>query len=321
MKKILVCGAGGFIGHHLVKSLKKAGNYVIGVDLNFPEFESSSADEFIQIDLRNQQSVSRIITSDIDYIYQLAADMGGAGYIFTGDNDAKIMHNSAIINLNILDEMVKKGINNIFYSSSACVYPEYAQNSADCKKLAEVCAYPADPDSNYGLEKLFSERLYTSYHRNYGINISIARLHNVYGPLGAYNNGREKSPAALCRKIIESNGSIDVWGTGDQTRSYLYIDECIKGILKLSKINFSEPINLGSERRISINNLARLIANIENKEIKINNISGPTGVVGRASDNTLLEKVTRWRPDENLEYGITQTYYWIKNRINNLNES
>jgi GDP-D-mannose 3', 5'-epimerase len=313
MKKVLVCGAGGFIGTHLVTDLKKKGYYVIGADLKLPEYSNTCADEFYEVDLRSQESVKKLITSDIYEIYQLAADMGGAGYIFIGDNDADIMHNSAIINLNIVNEMVKKGIKRIFYSSSACMYPSHNQVDPKNPLLSEESAYPANPDSEYGWEKLFSERLYMSYARNYGIRARIARLHNVYGPLGSWNNGKEKSPAAMCRKVAESkNGQVDVWGPGNQTRSFLYIDECIKGIEKIMNSDYEYPINLGSSRMISINNLVMLVAKIAGKEITINNVDGPVGVMGRKSDNTLIKDVLDWQPDEDLEYGISKTLYWIR---------
>jgi len=315
MKKILVCGAGGFIGSHLVKSLKDQGHYVIGADLKYPLYRETTADKFYIVDLRVQNNVSNLITEDIDEIYQLAADMGGAGYIFTGEHDADIMHNSATINLNILDEMKKKKIKKVFYSSSACMYPSYNQTDPDNPLLTEASAYPADPDSEYGWEKLFSERLYLTYAKNYGINAKIARLHNVFGPEGSWNNGKEKAPAALCRKVAVSDGLVEVWGPGVQTRSFLYIDECINGIHRLMDSNCTVPINLGSTRMISINSLVSLIAQIANKNIRIKNIDGPIGVMGRTSDNTLIKKMLNWEPNENLEYGLEQTYNWIAEQI------
>lgn len=312
MKKALVCGAGGFIGTHLVTDLKKRGYYVIGADLKYPEYSNTDADEFYIIDLRSQESVKNLVTSDLYEIYQLAADMGGAGYIFTGDNDADIMHNSAMINLNILNEMVEKKIMRVFYSSSACMYPAHNQTDPDNPNLSEDSAYPANPDSEYGWEKLFSERLYMSFARNYGIRVRIARFHNIYGPLGSWNNGKEKAPAAICRKVLESTGTVEVWGPGNQTRSFLYIDECIKGINKLVDSDYDKPINLGSSRMISINDLVRLTARISDKEITIINVKGPVGVMGRNSDNTLIREVLDWHPDEDLEFGIKKTYDWIK---------
>jgi nucleoside-diphosphate-sugar epimerase len=316
--KILVCGAGGFIGGHLVSSLKKQGHYVIGVDLKYHQYKESEADEFYIRDLRDSRTVEHLITENIDEIYQLAADMGGAGFISTGDNDANIMHNSAMINLNVLDTMVKRGVKKVFYTSSACVYPEYNQLDPDNPLCSEESAYPAEPDSEYGWEKLFSERLYLSYAKNYGIDVRIARLHNIFGPMGSWNDGREKAPAALCRKVAQSKGTVDVWGPGTQTRSFLYIDECIEGIHRLMKSNIKQPINLGSERMISINDLVNLISKIADKEISINNIDGPRGVMGRNSHNKLIKELLNWVPANNLEFGIEQTYSWIKGQLNDL---
>lgn len=317
MKRILVCGAGGFIGSHLVSRFKQQGHYVVGVDLKFPEFSITECDEFYQRDLRSPESVAEIITTDIDEIYQLAADMGGAGYIFTGHNDADIMHNSAMINLNILREMVIKKIPKIFYSSSACIYPERCQLDPNNSSLAESVAYPADPDSEYGWEKLFSERLYASYARNYGIDIRIARLHNVFGPLSTWQGGREKSPAALCRKVSESqDGIVEVWGTGTQTRSFLYIVDCVEGIERIMSSSYTQPINLGSNRLISINELVKLIGRLSSKPVVIKNIPGPQGVMGRNSDNTLIHTLLNWAPPDSLEIGLTVLYNWIETQRN-----
>jgi nucleoside-diphosphate-sugar epimerase len=317
MKKILVCGAGGFIGSHLVEKLKEKGHYVIGVDLKYPLYKETIADKFYQLDLRSQTNVASVLTSDIDEIYQLAADMGGAGYIFTGEHDADIMHNSATINLNILDEMRKKNIKKIFYSSSACMYPEHNQTDPDNPLLSEDSAYPANPDSEYGWEKLFSERLYLAYAKNHGIHVRIARFHNVFGPCGSWNNGKEKAPAALCRKVALSNDgdTIEIWGPGTQTRSFLYIDECLEGVDRLMNSDFTGPVNLGSERMISINNLVHLIAGLAGKKVYIKNVNGPMGVMGRNSDNRLIREKLNWSPVDNLEYGISQTYNWIITQI------
>jgi nucleoside-diphosphate-sugar epimerase len=315
MKKILVCGAGGFIGTHLVNSLKKLGHYVIGADIKKPEYSITNADEFHLLDLRSQESVSKLITTDIYEIYQLAADMGGAGYILTGQNDADVMHNSLLINLNIAKEMVNKNVKRILYTSSACVYPEHNQQDPNNPLCSEDSVYPAAPDSEYGWEKLFSERLYMTFERNYGIRTRIARLHNVFGPLGSWNNGKEKAPAALCRKVAESNGVVEVWGPGTQTRSFLFIDECIEGMHKIMASEYNKPLNLGSERLISINGLVSLIANRARKNIEIKNIEGPIGVMGRTSHNKLIQEVTRWQPNEDLEKGIDITYKWIAEQI------
>ena len=320
MKKMLVCGAGGFIGGHLVTSLKLQGHYVIGVDIKEHEYKSTDADEFHVMDLREQSNVRKLISNDTDTIYQLAADMGGAGYIFTGDNDADIMHNSAMINLNIAHEMVKKGVKNVFYTSSACIYPSYNQENPDTPLLSEGSAYPANPDSEYGWEKLFSERMWMSFARNYNLRVRIARLHNVFGPLGAWNNGKEKAPAALCRKVASSNGKIEIWGPGIQTRSFLFIEDCIDGIHRIMESECNFPINLGSERMISINDLALLIAQIANKDITIKNILGPVGVMGRNSHNKLIREIIGWAPMENLEHGLAKTYQWIEQQINRKNK-
>jgi len=318
MKRVLVCGAAGFIGGHLVTSLKAMGYYVIGADIKQHEYKKSDADEFYQYDLREQSLVRRLVTADIDTIYQLAADMGGAGYIFTGENDANIMHNSAIINLNIAEAMVQAGVKNVFYTSSACMYPSHNQEDPDNPLLSEESAYPANPDSEYGWEKLFSERVWMSFARNYGIRARIARLHNVFGPMGSWANGKEKAPAALCRKVAATrDGTIEVWGPGVQTRSFLYIDECIEGIHRIQASDCEFPLNLGSERMISINGLAELISTIAKKPITIKNVHGPLGVMGRNSHNKLIKETIGWAPEDNLEHGLEQTYRWIADMINN----
>lgn len=317
MKKILVCGAGGFIGSHLVEKLKEQGNYVIGVDLHYPVYSSTKADVFYLMDLREQENVRKLITRGIDEIYQLAADMGGAGYIFTGEHDADIMHNSCQINLNILDEMHKKGVKKVFYSSSACMYPSHNQEDPDNPLMAEDSAYPANPDSEYGWEKLFSERLYMTYAKNYGFDVRIARFHNIFGPHGSWDNGKEKAPAALCRKVAlcKDGGVVDVWGPGNQTRSFLFIDECVEGIQRIMESDYTKPVNLGSTRMISINDLVKLIALLNGKNVDIRNIDGPRGVMGRNSDNKLIKEVIGWVPDEDLESGLIKTYKWIDEQI------
>jgi len=316
MKRVLVCGAGGFIGGHLVTHFKQQGYWVVGADIKQHEYRTSDADVFHQVDLRDQRSVERIVTPDLDEIYQLAADMGGAGYIFTGENDADIMHNSAMINLNVAHEMVKKGVKRVFYSSSACMYPSHNQEDPMNPLLSEESAYPAAPDSEYGWEKLFSERVWMAFGRNHGLRVRIARFHNIFGPLGAWHNGREKAPAALCRKVAESDGHIEVWGPGMQTRSFLYIDECIEGIDRIMASDCDFPLNLGSERMISINDLALLIASIAGKTIQIRNVPGPLGVMGRTSHNRLIKETIGWAPKDNLEHGLTETYAWISAMVN-----
>jgi nucleoside-diphosphate-sugar epimerase len=316
MKTILVCGAGGFIGTHLVESLKSQGHYVVGADLKSPEYSETAADAFYRMDLRIATNVDTLFDyHKFDEVYQLAADMGGAGYIFTGENDADIMHNSALINLNVLDAMRRFNVKKVFYSSSACMYPSHNQEDPDNPLMTEASAYPANPDSEYGWEKLFSERLYMTYARNYGIEVRIARFHNIFGPLGSWDNGKEKAPAALCRKVAESTGTVNVWGPGNQTRSFLYIDECIEGIHRIMSSDCEFPLNLGSELMISINNLTLLIAQIADKDITINNISGPTGVMGRTSHNKLIRETIGWAPKEDLEAGLAQTYKWIKDQL------
>lgn len=317
MKKILVCGAGGFIGSHLVEKLKEQGHYVIGADLHYPLYNETPADEFYIMDLREQENVRKLITTGIDEVYQLAADMGGAGYIFTGEHDADIMHNSCQINLNVLDAMVKTGVKKVFYSSSACMYPSHNQEDPDNPLLSEDSAYPANPDSEYGWEKLFSERLYMTYAKNYNLDVRIARFHNIFGPRGSWDNGKEKAPAALCRKVAlcKEGGVIDVWGPGNQTRSFLFIDECVEGMQRIMASNYTKPVNLGSTRMISINNLVLLIAKLNRKNVSIRNVDGPRGVMGRNSDNKLIKETINWAPDEDLESGLIKTYKWIDEQI------
>jgi nucleoside-diphosphate-sugar epimerase len=316
MKKILVCGAGGFIGGHLVNRLKSEGHWVRGVDLKENEYGNTKSDEFILGDLRDPVVAQKAVKG-IDEVYQLAADMGGAGYIFTGDHDADVMNNSALCNLNVLGASQKEGVKKIFYSSSACMYPEYNQMDPDNPKCSEDSAYPAAPDSEYGWEKLFSERLYLSYHRNYGIEVRIARFHNIFGPQGTWNGGKEKAPAAMCRKAAEAEDgtSIEVWGDGKQTRSFLYIDECVEAVIRLMNSDFTGPVNIGSEEMISINDFAQMAIDISGKKLKINNITGPIGVRGRNSDNKLLFEKLQWAPSLPLIDGMKKTYSWIDSQI------
>jgi len=316
-KTVLVLGAGGFIGSHLVKCLKLEGFWVRGVDLKYPDFGESQADDFCIGDLREQSVVRNVIDREFDEIYQFAADMGGAGYVFTGENDADIMHNSASINLNVLDACQKTNNNHIFYSSSACIYPAFNQTEPNNPLCAENTAYPAQPDSEYGWEKLFSERLYLSYNRNYSMKCRIARYHNIFGPEGTWEGGKEKSPAALCRKIAETSdgGEIEVWGDGLQTRSFLYVDECLEGTIKLLRSNNEGPYNIGSEEMVSINQLAELIMNIAGKKIRLKHIDGPQGVRGRNSDNKLILKELDWAPSKTLKEGLEKTYDWINRQV------
>lgn len=317
MKTALVCGAGGFIGSHLVKRLKKEGYWVRGVDLKFPEFAETEADDFAIGDLRDPLICRSVVDQKFDEVYQLAADMGGAGYVFTGDNDADIMHNSALINLNMLEAIHRRNIKKIFYSSSACMYPEYNQMDPDNPKTAEDSAYPANPDSEYGWEKLFSERLYLAFQRNYGIEVRIARFHNIFGPEGTWTGGKEKAPAAFCRKVAEAEdgGEIEMWGDGKQTRSFLYIDECLEGVRRLMDSDFSGPVNIGSEEMVSINQLAEMVMDIAGKNLTIKHIPGPLGVRGRNSDNRLIKEKLGWEPSWPLRKGLEITYKWINEQV------
>ena len=325
-KKVVIFGAGGFIGSHMAKRLKLEGYWVRGVDLKTPDFSESHADDFIVGDLRDPQIISDVIDPDIDELYQFAADMGGAGYIFTGEHDADVMHNSALINLNTAKECMVKKVKKIFYSSSACMYPEHNQLDPNNPNCEESSAYPAQPDSEYGWEKLFSERLYKSFERNYKLNVRIARFHNIFGPEGTWDGGKEKAPAAMCRKAIMSNGTIEVWGNGKQTRSFLYIDECIEAVRQLMESNFTEPVNIGSEEMISINAFAQMAIDISGKDIAIYNLEGkafedkyghpcPLGVKGRNSDNTLFETKVGWKTTQPLRVGMEKTFKWIKGQI------
>jgi GDP-D-mannose 3',5'-epimerase len=328
MKKAVVLGAGGFIGSHMVKRLKKEGFQVTGVDLKKPDYSETKADEFIVGDLRDPELVAKVIGPEVDEVYQFAADMGGAGYIFTGEHDADVMHNSALINLNVAHECVKKKVKKVFYSSSACIYPEHNQLDPNNPNCVEESAYPAYPDSEYGWEKLFSERVYLAFKKNYGLDVSIARYHNIFGPEGTWDGGKEKAPAAMCRKVVQAddNGSIEVWGPGNQTRSFLYIDECIEATIRLTRSSFSGPVNIGSEEMISINDLAKMTIDISNKDITIDNIDGqeflekygykcPLGVNGRNSDNKLYKEKLNWVVDRPLREGMEKTYAWVKQQV------
>ncbi len=320
MKKAIVLGGGGFIGSHLVKRLKKEGFWVRAVDLKKPKFAPSEADDFVVGDLRNPDLCKKVIDQPFDELYQLAADMGGAGFVFSGDNDADIMHNSALINLNVVESAYENKVKKLFYSSSACIYPEHNQMDPDNPKTSEESAYPAFPDSEYGWEKLFSERLFLSFRRNYGMDIKIARFHNIFGPEGSWNDGREKVPAAMCRKIAqaEHGGSIEMWGDGKQTRSFLFIEECLEGVRRLMDDGkFYGPVNIGSEEMVSINQLAEIIMEISGKNLSINHIPGPTGVRGRNSDNKLIAEKLGWEPNFPLKKGLEKTYKWIEEQVKN----
>lgn len=316
-KSALVCGAGGFIGSHLVKRLKREGFWVRGVDLKYPEFAETEADDFLVGDLRDQNVCDRAIDRRFDEVYQLAADMGGAGYVFTGEHDADIMHNSATINLNVLDRCHKRNIQRVFYSSSACMYPAYNQEDPDNPNCAEGSAYPAAPDSEYGWEKLFSERLYLAYNRNHGMTNRVARYHNIFGPEGTWMGGKEKAPAAICRKVAmaNNNGEIEIWGDGNQTRSFLYIDECLEGTIRLTRSETDEPVNIGSDEMVTINQLVDIVCDIAGKTVHKNHIPGPTGVRGRNSDNRLIAEKLGWKPSQSLSQGLERTYAWIETQV------
>ena len=315
MKKVIVLGGGGFIGGHLAKKLKAQGFFVLIADIKQHEYfaKDEICHEFIQCDLADPVAVEQVIFEDCYELYQLAADMGGAGYIFTGLNDANVMTNSALINLNVAKEAVKKKVQKVFYSSSACMYPEHNQLDADNPNCIESSAYPANPDSEYGWEKLFSERLYLAYNRNYGIDVRIARFHNIFGPYGTYKGGKEKAPAAISRKISEvlNGGEIEVWGDGEQTRSFLYIEECLEGVIRLMDSNFTGPVNIGSDEMVTINQLVRYVTDISGKEVYVKHIDGPTGVRGRNSDNNLINEKLGWQPTQPLYDGLIKTYEWI----------
>ncbi|KRA65887.1 NAD-dependent dehydratase [Caulobacter sp. Root655] len=317
MKTALVLGAGGFIGGHLVKRLKSEGFWVRGVDLKLHEYAETEADDFVVADLRDSHVVRNVVDRRFDEVYQLAADMGGAGYIFTGEHDADIMHNSATINLNVADACHKRTIKQVFYSSSACMYPAYNQEDPDNPNCAEHSAYPAAPDSEYGWEKLFSERLFLAYNRNYGMRNRVARYHNIFGPEGTWQGGKEKAPAAVCRKIAlaASNDTIDIWGDGLQTRSFLFVDECVEGTTRLLRSDFEGPVNIGSNEMVTINQLVHMVADIAGKSIEMNHIPGPTGVRGRNSDNQLIQERLGWAPSQTLRAGMERTYAWVEQQV------
>lgn len=328
-KNILVLGGGGFIGGHLAKRLHDEGNYVRVVDIKNHDFfnHNDICSDFVLGDLRDPKLVESVIIENCDELYQLAADMGGAGYIFTGDNDANVMHNSGLINLNVAHYATLKKVKKVFYSSSACMYPEHNQLDPDNPNCEESSAYPANPDSEYGWEKLFSERIFLSFSRNYGLNVRIGRFHNIFGPMGTWEGGKEKAPAAMCRKVAMSeNEDIEVWGSGNQTRSFLYIDECVEAVLRLMKSDFVGPVNIGSEEMVSINELVNKVIRISNKNLKIKNLDGqdfidkygfkcPTGVMGRNSDNKLYFNKIGWQVSEPLDIGLEKTYKWIKSLV------
>jgi nucleoside-diphosphate-sugar epimerase len=317
VKRALVCGAGGFIGSHLAKRLKHEGYWVRGVDLKYPEFSAPAVADFVVADLREARSWEQVLDVPFDEAYQLAADMGGAGFVFTGENDSEIMHNSAMINLHMADYGVKRGVKKIFYSSSACMYPAYNQADPKNPKCGESTAYPAAPDSEYGWEKLFSERLYLAFSRNHSLDVRVARFHNIFGPEGTWQGGREKAPAALCRKVAEQadGGEIELWGDGEQTRSFLYIDECVEAVRRLMNSSFHGPVNIGSEEMVTINQMAGMIMEIAGKKLSIKHVSGPMGVRGRNSDNKLIRAKLGWAPSMRLRDGLARTYAWIEAQV------
>ena len=319
-RKIIVFGAGGFIGSHLVGFLKRERDnvYVVGVDIKYPEYAETKADKFVLADLRDQRLVSEVCGDGFDEAYQLAANMGGAGYLFTGENDAQVMYDSAMINLNIANQCKEGKIKKIFFSSSACIYPVFNQLSEKSPKCSEDSAYPAMPDSEYGWEKIFSERLYLALHKNFGVDVRIARFHNIFGPEGVWDNGKEKAPAAICRKVAEAkNGEmVDVWGDGKQARSFLYIDECLEGVNRLMlQDKFVGPVNIGSKEMVSIDELTKMAIGISGKKLGIKHVSGPVGVRGRNSDNRLIRKKLGWEPKQSLEVGLERTYKWIEEQV------
>lgn len=304
-----------------MKRLKAEGFWVRGVDLKNPSFGKSAADEFVIGDLNDPKVVAEVLDRPFDEVYQLAADMGGAGYIFTGEHDADVMYNSALINLNIARAATKEGVKKIFYSSSACIYPERNQLDPDNPNCAEDSAYPAAPDSEYGWEKLFSERMYLAFHRNYALNVRIARFHNIFGTEGTWEGGKEKAPAAICRKVAEAKDgdTIEIWGDGKQTRTFLYVDECLEGVRRLMDSDFTGPVNIGSDEMISINGLADMAMDIAGKKLKVKHIDGPLGVRGRSSDNRLVKEKLGWEPSTKLRDGLEATYKWIDQQVKSRN--
>ena len=317
VKTALVCGAGGFIGGHLVKKLKHEGFWVRGVDLKYHEYVKSLADDFVKGDLRDPVVCKNVTDRAFDEMYQLAADMGGAGFVFTGENDADIMHNSAMINLNMAHAAMQAKVGKIFYSSSACMYPAYNQEDPDNPRCSEDSAYPAAPDSDYGWEKLFSEHVYLAFKKNYRLNVRVARFHNIFGPEGTWVGGREKAPAAFCRKVaeVEDGGEIEMWGDGRQTRSFMYVDECLEAVRRLMNSDFAGPVNIGSEEMVTIDQLAEMVMSIAGKKLSIKHIPGPLGVRGRNSDNRLIKEKLGWAPSMKLIDGLRKTYPWIKEQV------
>jgi nucleoside-diphosphate-sugar epimerase len=318
-KQVLICGGAGFIGHHLARKLKKLGNkvYVVDIKAHCDYADDFFYDSYLSLDLTKQSSWDFLSNYEFDEVYQLAADMGGAGYIFTGENDANVMHNSALINLLCAEYCVKTKVKKVFYSSSACMYPAYNQEDPSNPNCKEESAYPAAPDSEYGWEKLFSERLYLAFARNHGLKVRIARFHNIFGPEGTWQGGKEKAPAAICRKVAEAKDgtNIEIWGDGMQTRSFLYIDECVEGVLRLMESEFTGPVNIGSNEMISINDLAKMVISMSGKTLSIKNIPGPQGVRGRNSDNTLIYKELGWKPTQPLVEGMKKTYSWVNTKV------
>jgi len=315
MTKCVVLGAGGFIGGHLVTKLKSLGYWVRGVDIKRHEFKETDADEFIIADLREKSAVELVIDDTIDEVYQLAADMGGAEFIFTGENDANIMHNSAMINLHVCEVCVKRAVKKVFYSSSACIYPEHNQLDPNNPNCEESSAYPANPDSEYGWEKLFSERMFFAFQRNKGLDVKVARFHNVFGPYGTWCGGREKAPAAICRKVATADEEIEIFGDGKQTRSFLFVEECVEGVIRLMQSDFSGPVNIGSDEMVTINQLVNIVCEIAQKNPTKKHIPGPLGVRGRNSDNRLIKEKLGWAPSKPLKDGLEETYKWIHNEL------